>query len=162
MFTKNKLIGSVVLLGASVLLWICFLPFPFGASFLRPPEVRFVLPEAFHGAFVIVLADDGDELEQVDGVHFVVVNPSRVVRVRTFEPFASMHKESWTTVDNPSAVHMVNFLAEDEVTALRCLGFQSCGAKMDREKYFMGTRHEAEAFDFCAIDVGDWVGKETP
>lgn len=148
-----RIIVGTILVGLFIGVWVLFLPSPLRMFDLGPREVRFVLPASFHGAFIVVQDERGDDLQEVDGILVVTVHPTRIARVRTLEPFAEMHKESWTTIDNRSIFHDANIGATDNENALRSIGLQSCGDAKDRLKYFMGTMHDAEAFDFCSIDV---------
>jgi hypothetical protein len=149
----TKIICGLLLTGLVIYVWGLFFPSPLRMFVSGPREIRFILPASFKGPFIIVPDERGDDLQEVGGVFFVTVPPTRIARVRSVELFAAMHKESWTTVDNRSTVRDANIGATDSETALRCIGSQSCGNTRDRIKYFLGTLQEAETFDFCSIDV---------
>lgn len=151
MFTR--VILGLLLIGLVIGVWMLFLPSPLRMFISGPREIRFVLPESFHGPFIVVLDERGADLQEVDGVLVVTVPPTRIVRVSSVQPFEVMHKETWVSADDQSTVHDANIGATDSESALRSIGWQSCGGARDRLKYFLGTMQDAEAFDFCSMDV---------
>ena len=149
----TKIIFGLVLLVAALYLWGQILPSPLRIFISRPQEIRFHLPDSFDGPFIVIADERADTLQTLDGQLVVTVPATRIVRVRSVEPFEVMHKESWTTIGRSKSVHNATTDLPDNAVALRCMGSQSCGKDRDRIKYFMGTREEAEAVDFCFIEV---------
>jgi hypothetical protein len=140
-----KFIGGMLLIGISVGLCVWLLT--------RPRDIRFVLPASFDGPFIVVLDERGSDMEVIDGLFVVTVGPTRVVKVRSFKPFAGWHNESWTMVDSRNIIHESDFVAPDDAVTLRPVGLQSCGNSDQRLKYFFGKMPDAEAFDFCSIPL---------
>jgi hypothetical protein len=146
---------------AVVVVAVCVVATLYGLKFFAciEPGILFVMPAKFEGAFVVVEDPHGAQLECIKGTFTVDVPPSRVLRVKSFEPFERMHREflSIPNADGKRAVSMVNLLPGAGEGTLRSLGTGG-GEDHDkvlqgRMKYFLGTEADAQACDFFAIPL---------
>lgn len=111
---------------------------------LARPTICFVLPDAYRGAFQLVLDETGGaDVSARDGKYFYEIPASGVLKVKTFKPFEGYHKEI-AVYKNGQEIPSENSNSPPELIALRLLGTSRHNDGPLKQTNVIGNKEEAK------------------